>query len=381
MSPSPVNRAPIILLHADQVVLTFLDKFLTVMDMLLIRGSSLTGYSSLVTAHGGDPAALLGLVNLDADDVGHRDRYIPLRNAIAAVEDAAVVLNVGDFGRQLALRQSIDILGPVGFAARTSATVADAFAVLDTYMNAYSPGIVTRVTVHPDPALGRFEFDFLLNPRPAQAQAQAIELALGVTLQALHLFLGTAYRPVAVHLPHPALGTKTDYRRYFGCPPHFDEPIAGFTVRASDLQRPLSHDIVAHQLALNYLSTTPATTTRGLADTLRSVIRQLLPTGNLTAEIAARQFGLHPKTLRRRLAAEDTTFAELLEETRRDVAHRLLLDTDLSLDQICRHLGYAEHSVLTRACKRWFDTTPTAYRHSVGNPAVLQPFPGASPIT
>jgi hypothetical protein len=40
--------------------------------------------------------------------------------------------------------------------------------------------------------------------------------------------------------------------------------------------------------------------TRGLADTLRSVIRQLLPTG----KFAARQFGLHPKTLRRRLAAE-----------------------------------------------------------------------------
>lgn len=328
--------------------------------MLLVRGSSLTGFSPMVTAHGGDPDVLLRLANIDPDDVGQRDRFVPLRNAIAAVEDAAAVLNVSDFGRQLAMRQSIDILGPVGVAARTAATVADAFTILDTYMSAYSPGIATRISTHPDPALGRFEFDFLLNPAPPQAQA--IELALGVTLRVLHLFLGTTYRPVTVHLPHPALGTKTEYRRYFGCPAHFNEPSAGFSVRATDLQRPLTHDALTHQLALNYLSTNMGLHTRGLADTLRSLIRQLLPTGNLTADVAARQFGIHPKTLQRRLAAEGTTFAELVDQTRRDTAHRLLLDTDMSLNQLCRQLGYAEQSVLTRSCKRWFNATPTAYR-------------------
>jgi AraC-like DNA-binding protein len=353
--------------HAATVVLTFLDIFLTVVDMLLVRGSSLTGFSPLVTAHGGDPAAVLELANIDPRDVGQRDRFVPLRNAIAAVEDAAVVLSVPDFGRQLATRQSIDILGPVGVAARTAATVAEAFVILDAYIGAYSPGIATRISTHPDPALSRFEFDFLLDPRPPQAQA--IELALGVTLRVLHLFLGTTYRPVAVHLPHSVLGAKADYRRYFGCPPHFNEPIAGFTMRATDLQRPLSHDTLAHQLALNYLSTTKGQHTRGLADTLRSVIRQLLPTGNLTADLAARQFGLHPKTLQRRLAAEGTTFARLVDQTRRDTAHRLLLDTDLNLHQICGQLGYAEQSVLTRSCKRWFNTTPTTYRHTRTAPA------------
>ncbi|MEU9807635.1 AraC family transcriptional regulator [Mycobacterium sp. NPDC050853] len=342
--------------------MTYLDIFLTLMDMLLVRGSSLTGFLPLVSTLGGDPAAVLKLANLDPSDIGQRDRYIPLRNAIAAVEDAAVVLNVTDFGRQLARRQSIDILGPVGFAARTAATVADAFTVLDTYMSAYSPGITTRISTHPDSTLGRFEFDFLLTPRPPQAQA--IELALGVTLRALHLFLGTTYRPVAVHLPHPALGPKADYRNYFGCPPQFNEPIAGFTVRATDLQRPLAHDPLAHQLALSYLSTTTGQHSRRLTGTLASVIRQLLPTGTLTASLAAQQFGLHPKTLRRRLTAEGTTFADVLDQTRRDIAHRLLLDTDLPLSQICRQLGYAEHSVLTRSCRRWFNTTPTAYRHT-----------------
>lgn len=106
-----------------------MDNLLTVVDMHLIRGSSLTGFTSLVTAYGGDPDAVLALANLDPDDLGHRDRFIPLRNAIAAVEDAATILNMADFGRQLAIRQNIDILGPVGVAARTAATVADAFTI------------------------------------------------------------------------------------------------------------------------------------------------------------------------------------------------------------------------------------------------------------
>ena len=333
------------------------------MDMQLIQGSSLVGFDGLVAALGGDPAALLELACIDPADAGQRDRYISLRSAIAAVEGAAAVLGVDDFGRQLALRQSIDILGPVGVAARTAATAAQAFTLLDTYMSAYSPGIIARIHPHTDETLCRFDFDFRLHPAPPQAQA--IELALGVTLRVLHLFLGTTYRPVAVHLPHPALGTKSDYRRYFGCPPHFNEPFAGFTLRAGDLHRPLNHDPIAHQLALHYLSSTRTEHASGFTDTVHRIIRQLLPTGELTAELVARQFGIHPKTLQRRLVAEETTFGKMVDQTRRELANRLLLDTDLPLVQLCRQLGYAEQSVLTRACKRWFGMTPTDYR-SVG---------------
>ncbi|WP_264073126.1 AraC family transcriptional regulator, partial [Mycolicibacter minnesotensis] len=100
--------------------MTFLDVYLTLLDMQLVRGSSLTGFIPLIAAHGGDPAAVLVLADLDADDIGQRDRHISLRSAIGAVETAATMLNVLDFGRQLATRQDIDILGPVGVAARTA---------------------------------------------------------------------------------------------------------------------------------------------------------------------------------------------------------------------------------------------------------------------
>ncbi|EUA67508.1 bacterial regulatory helix-turn-helix s, AraC family protein [Mycobacteroides abscessus subsp. bolletii 1513] len=95
---------------------------------------------------------------------------------------------------------------------------------------------------------------------------------------------------------------------------------------------------------------------------VRILIRQLLPTGAIGLGDIALHLGVHPKTLQRRLGAEGMTFAALVDQIRREAAERLLSDTDLSLDHLSRQLGYAEQSVFTRSCKRWFGTTPSAYR-------------------
>ena len=333
--------------------------------MAVIRGTALTGFHELVTELGGDSHILVADAHIPFNDIGRHDRFISLPNGARLLENTADILDTPDFARRLARRQGIEILGPVGLAGRSAATVAEAFTIFDKFMAAYSPSISARVTAHLDPDLRRFEFESLLTPPPPQAQA--IELSLGVTLRVLRLFLGAAYRPVAVHLPHPALGPADDYDTYFGCPPGFCEHVAGFTVRTADLQQPLPKDRLAHQTAIDYLADTVGDYTPATSQLVRTLVRQLLPIGAVGLPDIARHIGLHPKALQRRLAAENTTYAELVDQTRRDTAQRLLLDTALSLDQLCRQLGYAEQSVLTRACKRWFNTTPTAYRNTVGH--------------
>jgi AraC-like DNA-binding protein len=74
---------------------------------------------------------------------------------------------------------------------------------------------------------------------------------------------------------------------------------------------------------------------------------------------------LHPKALQRRLGAEGTTFAAVLDGVRRETAVRYLRDTEMSLLHLSRQLGYAEQAVLTRACQRWFGATPLAYRRKL----------------
>lgn len=114
--------------------------------MSVVRGTALANYPSLVAGLGGDPATLLRAAGVRDQDVGNYDAFISIRAAIRAIESAAAVTATMDFGRRLAQRQGIEILGPVGVAARTAATVGDALAIFNTFMAAYSPVIAIRIT-------------------------------------------------------------------------------------------------------------------------------------------------------------------------------------------------------------------------------------------
>ncbi len=329
--------------------------------MSVVRGTALSNYPSLVTELGGDPAGLLRSAGVRERDVGNYDAFIPFRAAIRAMESAADATATPDFGRRLAQRQGIEILGPVGVAARTAATVADALAIFNTFMAAYSPVIAINITPLADPQRSFIALQFLLEDAPPYPQT--MELALGVSLRVFRLLMGANYTGLAVHLPHDPLAPQASYVQYFGCKAYFAQRTAGYTVRTADLGRPLSRDDVAHRAVVDYLSSiTPVGA--GIVESVRTIVRQLLPTGAATLEVVAAQFYLHPKTLQRRLADEATTFAALVDQVRKDTADRYLRTTGISLPHLARELGYAEQSVLTRSCKRWFGTGPTAYRNA-----------------
>ncbi|MUL46650.1 AraC family transcriptional regulator [Mycobacterium sp. CBMA293] len=330
--------------------------------MSVVRGTSLSNYAPLVHELGGDPLELMRLAGIRPQDVGRYDLFMPLRSVVAAVESAAIVTTTPDFGRRLAQRQGIEILGPVGVAARTAATVADAFTIFENYMAAYSPAISATFTPLDDPARAFFEFRLLLEGSPPMPQS--IELTLGVALRVLRLMISTNYAPLDVYIPHQPLTTADDYRHYFGCTPRFAARTAGFTLRTTDLAQPLNHDQLANQAVVQYLKLITARDS-GFAASAQTMVRQLLPTGAVTLELIAAQFNMHPRALQRRLTDEGAPFRELLDDVRKRTAEHYLRDTEMTLSHLSRELGYAEQSVLTRSCRRWFGTGPAEYRRAV----------------
>lgn len=328
--------------------------------MSVVRGTALSNYPRLVAELGGDPVALLRATGIREQDVGDYDAFIPIRAIIRALETAAEATATADFGRRLAQGQGIETLGPVGVAARTAATVADALAIFSTFMAAYSPAIVLSITTLADPKRSFIALEFLLD-EPI-ACPQTMELALGVSLGVFRLLMGANFASLSVHLPHDPLTPKAAYAKYFGATPYFAQRSAGFTVRTADLARPLNRDDLAHRAVVDYLtSITPLGA--GIVESVRTIVRQLLPTGAATLDVVADQFHLHPKTLQRRLTDHDTTFAALVDEVRKDTADRYLRTTGISLAHLARELGYAEQSVLSRSCRRWFGTGPASYRN------------------
>lgn len=327
--------------------------------MALIRGTSLSGLTDLMVQLGGDPQALLLAEGIPASSVGHQDRFVPLRKVAQAFEAAAVITGRPDFGRLVAQTQGIEILGPVGVAARTAATVADALKILERFLTAFSPGLAVRL--QPTEAKGMVFFEFAFLEDKLGAIPQSTEFSLGVVLRVLRYLMGNRFAPASVHVPHDPLTPRSDYRRYYGCRPLFAQPASGFTFSAADLHQPLRYDRLAHEAVLAYLATF-ADPDDSAVRSVRVLAGQLLPTGTATLPEIARQLDIHPKTLQRKLGAEGTTCGAIIDALRRDRADKLLRHTNVPLSQLAQELGYAEHSVLTRACQRWFGCPPSEYR-------------------
>ena len=133
----------------------------TLGDVSVVRATSLSNYPRLVVELGGDPVGLLTEVGIDPDVVGHADVFVPLGRVAAAIENAASTTGTRDLGRQLARLQGIEILGPVGVAARTSSTVAEALRIFENFLTAYSPGLGLQVSTESDPRRSFVEYEVL----------------------------------------------------------------------------------------------------------------------------------------------------------------------------------------------------------------------------
>jgi AraC-like DNA-binding protein len=88
----------------------------------------------------------------------------------------------------------------------------------------------------------------------------------------------------------------------------------------------------------------------------------LLPHGGAQAGEIARHLGVSRRTFARRLATENTSFAEVLEGLRLSLANRYLADPQLTISQIAWLLGYSDVGAFSHAFRRWTGKSPGEHR-------------------
>ena len=79
----------------------------------------------------------------------------------------------------------------------------------------------------------------------------------------------------------------------------------------------------------------------------------------------ARQLGLSPATLKRRLNEEGTSVRQLKESCRHELALDLLQNRSLTLAEIASRLGFSDTTTFSRAFKSWTGRVPSTMRRSV----------------
>ena len=101
-------------------------------------------------------------------------------------------------------------------------------------------------------------------------------------------------------------------------------------------------------------------------ETIRALVRERIQDPPGFSELAAR-LGASPRSLRRRLSARETSFREILDGVRRDVAEYAVERTNLPLSEIAYDVGFSEQSALSRAYRRWFGCPPNEARNRLEN--------------
>ena len=92
-----------------------------------------------------------------------------------------------------------------------------------------------------------------------------------------------------------------------------------------------------------------------------------LPSGDCSRERVARSLNMSESAFQKKLKATGTSYQELLDNTRTELAKHHLSDPDMSVDEVAYMLGFSDCSNFTRAFKRWLGMSPREYRNSLSD--------------
>lgn len=333
----------------------------------MVRAASLRGLPALVEELGGDAATVLERCQVNPGVLESEDAVLRAVTVQRLLVTAARAVGRGDIGLLLAARQDLDHLGPLAVAVQAATTLGQALDAAVRFLYVQCP---LALRVDPDPHGDPRTIAVAMHPVTARGyHPQGLELALGQLHRALATLCGEAYAARSVHLAHEAQAPMERYVEFFGAEVQTQRPHSLIRLWRDLLDAPLpGGNANVHTLAVRHLEATYPAPRAGVTDRVRRVLDDSLGTVALTVEWVAGTLLMHPRTLQRHLAAEGTTFEGILDDVRRRIARRMIIETDLPLRLVAEKVGLAEHAVLTRAVRRWFGLTPSALRRSRPEP-------------
>ena len=173
------------------------------------------------------------------------------------------------------------------------------------------------------------------------------------------------FRALAIFFKHGAPDSTLAHERHFGCPVHFGSDRDALLVSHETMQAP---NLLGDQSIVRFFDThleeelSKFDDDASLERRTRIQISQSLSQGVPTVSEIAGRFGMSGRTMQRRLSDRGYSFQALIDESRRELAERLLKETEYALAEVAFLTGFSEQSAFNRAFKRWAGQTPRSYR-------------------
>lgn len=302
-------------------------------------------------------------------DVLHRPATrLTLRQMLTVCENALEHASDSDFALRVGSRMHIAACGILGYALLSSSSHGDAAMCAAKYDRLLGQFFQTSLTHDEQWATWTLTPCVIQDPtHPMYAFLMEFKLTSMLTVMRDLYGPGLHWSGVAVVHKRPAHWQQ--YSTWLQCPVRFGQPDnrlwfdAALMEQRMNYANPITHAMV-RELCEQALEQHDQPT--GLAD---AVQRQLVEQTGRFPDLAhmARTLGMTPRTLRRRLEAENTSYRQIVTEVRKRLAEGYLRHTQMSTEEIAHRLNYSDSANFRHAFARWTQTSPGAFRLQTTN--------------
>lgn len=282
------------------------------------------------------------------------------REAVQRTGDANLGLHLGEVF-------NLATFGIVGYVLVNCQTFEEVLEKLARYTQLFSQGAYIHYSV--SEGLVRCDCDIVdhLKNYLLDEPRHAVESTFTSLLKATEVLTGKPLHPHAVWFKHPRPSDTAEHERIFGTGIHFSMPTNRLSFDAnclnwavlssnSNLLSVFEQQAEAMLDAMKREDDYTKQVARAIAQNLKGELPSI--------EAIARSLTVSVRQLQRELQAEGTSYQQLLDETRKQLALRHLQHPETPIHDVAFLLGFSEPSAFHRAFKRWTGQTPRVYRVS-----------------
>lgn len=279
------------------------------------------------------------------------------RLAVAATGEEA-------FGLTVARHINHTTFHALGYSLIASNTLREVFERMLRYFRLISDAAELTFTLDGD----RYRFAICPPEQGPQPAPEAIDAFTFLVLRLCRGLYRRDFSPLAVSLQRPMPRNLAAFERAFRASLKFGDSQNAIWFARDVFEQKLegANPELARQndeIVVRYLAQMQK---QNLRARVHAALIEQLPQGEPSQEKISAALHMSPRNFQRKLAEEGTSYTELLNDTRRDLALSYIRDPGYGLGEITYLLGFSDASSFNRAFKRWTGKAPSEFRKTQG---------------
>lgn len=329
-------------------------------DQFEVAAGLASGISRYAASQGIDADPIAHACGLDPQRFDVFGERVSLNRVCRYMEALALISGDDVFGLKSIAGFERGASGPFGYAMMNAPTLRDCLVFMGRNLNKISETSICTLEFGPRVAHFEWTYSPLILHRD-----QFVDLGTAQTFNHLRAILGDDISQIRLELERKKPISTNLHKQLLSPNVSFGAPVNSLILpkeilgRTNEQADPRLFAMMAQQMEAIPLHRTDILDP---VSAIRLHVAENLSSSTLTLALEAERLGMSSRTLQRRLTEAGTSMQAIVDECRKEMAGRLLLETDNTLSSIGYKLGFSAPAAFTRSAIRWFGMTPSDFR-------------------